>query len=68
MFYDCTSLKSVNLKFDTSKITTMDYMFYNCSQISNLDISNFNLDNLKNSTYMFGYCGKLKNIKFNDNT
>ena len=43
-------------------------MFYNCVSLAYLDLSDFNLENLKNSTLMFAFCFNLKEINFNNNT
>ena len=46
----------------------MNYMFYGCSNLSNLpDISKWNTNNVKNMNIMFGGCTKLTSIpsKFN---
>ena len=42
MFYDCSSLTSLDLSsFNTSKVTSMINMFYNCSKIqTELNIMN----------------------------
>ena len=48
MFNSCDSLTSINIKFDTSKVTRMDFMFYKCHNLTNIDISSFNLKNLRN--------------------
>jgi len=68
MFFRCSSLKNVKTNFDTSKVEIMDYMFYGCESLTYLDLSSFNLENLKNSTLMFAYCRNLTEIKFNNNT
>ena len=54
--------------FDTSKVTYMNSMFKNCISLTHLDLSYFNLENLRDSRYMFEECFTLKEIKFNDNT
>ena len=44
-------------------------MFYGCNKsLFQIDLSGFNLENLKNSTLMFAYCLDLNEIKFNNNT
>ena len=43
MFYDCSSLTSLDLsKWDTSKVTNMNNMFNNCSSLETLDLSGCN--------------------------
>lgn len=62
MFYSCTSLTTINLNnFNTSKVEYMSYMFA-YSNITNLDISNFDMRNVKNTSSMFYYCRNLVNL------
>ena len=68
MFFSCESLNNVYLNFDTSKVTRMDFTFYDCPQLVNLDISNFNLENITTARNMFAFSSKLKEIKFKENT
>ena len=46
----------------------MDNMFYGCEALAYIDLSGFNLENLKNANQMLAYCGNLEKIKFNENT
>ena len=47
MFYNCSSLKSLNLSnFNTDNITDMNNMFCACSSLIELNLSNFNIDNV----------------------
>ena len=42
-------------------------MFYECKNLSNINITNFNYKNVKNMDYMFYYCSNLNNsIKINN--
>ena len=68
MFLKCKLLKEVKMNFNTTNIERMDNMFNGCESLTYLDISGFNLENLKNSYTMFADCRKLKEIKFNNNT
>ena len=43
-------------------------MFYGCQSLIYLDLSGFDLENLKSSNLMFAYCISLIEIKFNNNT
>lgn len=57
MFYQCNSLKSLNLsKFNTSKVTDMYYMFGSCRSLQTLDLQNFNTSNVENMAKMFHSC------------
>ena len=56
------------LKFNTSNVTGMDYMFNRC-KVDYLDLSSFDTSNVTKMTYMFNECSNLKAIyvsnKFN---
>ena len=68
MFYNCHLLEKVYLNLDTSNVITMDFMFHGCREFHGLDICNFTLENVINSSSMFRNCKNLKEIKFNNNT
>ena len=42
-------------------------MFYNCSSLPKLNLSNFNAENVKNMGGMFYGCSSLQTVKFNKN-
>ena len=68
MFYNCTSLTSVNFSnADISLVENMSNMFYNCSNLKILDLSSFNTNNLKNTYNMFASCINLTSINFGNN-
>ena len=50
--------------FNTDRVTTMTYMFYNCSSLISLDLSNFNVakDEYVNCDEMFRNCSSLTTI------
>ena len=57
MFYECSSLKELNLSnFNTNNVTDMGYMFYKCSSLRELDLSNFNTNNVTKMASMFYGC------------
>ena len=63
MFYQCTTLKNLDLSsLDIGTSTNMQYMFYSCQALENLDLSNFNTENVTNMNYMFNMCYALKNL------
>ena len=64
MFDDCISLKSINFgsHFYTNKATDMGLMFYGCSSLTSLDISNFDTSNVTDMQYMFYGCTALKSL------
>ena len=43
----------------TSNVTDMGYMFYNCSSLTQLDVSNWDTGNVKSMDYMFYNCESL---------
>ena len=40
----------------------MKYMFYGCSSLRELNISNFNTNNVDNMSYMFFRCSSLEEL------
>ena len=50
-------------KWNTSSVTNMSNMFYNCSGLQNLpDISKWNISKVKDISYMFYKCYNLKSL------
>ena len=47
---------------DTSEVTNMDRMFYDCYTLKNLDLSNFNTANVTSIADMFFYCVSLESL------
>ena len=47
---------------DTSNVTTMEDMFYDCKNLTSLDVSSFNTSNVTNMYGMFYKCGGLTSI------
>lgn len=45
------------------KVTDMNHMFYFCSSLTSLDLSNFDTSNVTDMGYMFRYCSNLTSIK-----
>ena len=63
MFYNCTSLVSVNTQgWDTSNVTTMNRMFYNCNDIVSLDLSSFDTSKVTDMYWMFFSCTSLTEL------
>ena len=63
MFYNCSSLTSINLSsFDTSSVTRMDYMFYNCSSLTSINLSSFDTSSVTRMDYMFYNFSSLASI------
>ncbi len=63
-FYQMSNLTSImtleNLK--TSNVILMSYMFYNCSNLTSLDVSNFKTANVVDMCGMFYNCNKLTTL------
>lgn len=64
MFSGCFALKTLDISsFDTSKTTDMPSMFGECYALETIYASSaFTTDNVKNDSYMFSNCRKLKNF------
>ncbi len=45
-------------------ITNMSYMFYQCYSLTSLDLSNFNINNVKDMSYMFCLYSSLVSLNF----
>lgn len=61
-FYDCRYISSMNLAYlDTSLVSDMKCMFM-YSTVTELDISNFNTQNVTDMRYMFYWCTNLKSL------
>ncbi len=63
-FSGCSKLADVQglSKLDTSKVTDMSSMFYECSGLASLDLSSFNTANVTNMSYMFEGCSGLTSL------
>lgn len=48
--------------WDTSQMTTMEYMFSGCTALTNLDVSKFNTSNVTDMDGMFADCSSLKSL------
>ena len=54
MFGELFVLESLDVShFDTSKVTLMSFMFYNCRLLTSLNLRNFNTSSVNNMTWMF---------------
>lgn len=49
-------------KFDTSQVTNMGAMFYNCSRLTSLDVSEFDTSQVTDMGHMFSNCNGLTNL------
>lgn len=64
MFYKCNSLQKIIIdNFDISKVKLMKKMFSNCNSLTVLNLKSFkNTDILKDISFMFSECYKLKKL------
>ena len=60
-FFKLTSIENLTL-LDTSNVTNMRYMFYDCTKLKNLDLSTFNTTNVTDMSFMFEGCSVLTNL------
>lgn len=66
MFEDCSSLIYLYLfplSYYSSDAKNMDYMFHNCSALTDLDLDDFNGENLESAENMFAGCDALYRIE-----
>lgn len=56
------SLKNVN----TSNVTDMNHMFYNCSGLTSIDLSSFDTSNVTDMSYMFYSCSGLTSLELSN--
>lgn len=63
-FYYLTNLTEISgiENLDTSRVTDMNNMFYECSSLSSIDLSNFNTSNVTDMNRMFSSCSSLSSI------
>ncbi len=59
--YNLTTFHYLN-RLNTSNVTEMTYMFWNCSKLTSLDLSTFNTSNVTKMNSMFAHCESLTGI------
>ena len=64
IFQDCISLESVKFPNSFQNIQYTVNMFYKCSSLQSIDLSNFNLSKTTNMDNMFQSCSKLESVIF----
>ena len=52
--------------FNTSNVTNMSYMFYNCNSLTNLNLSSFNTANVTDMSMMFVACNSLTSLNLSN--
>ena len=64
LFSDAYYMKTLTFAkgMDTSKIKSMVYMFYNCTELVSLDLSSFDVTNLSEAHNMFYSCSRLTSL------
>ena len=67
-FSDCTGLNEITgLKYlNTAEVTDMSFMFWNCKNLSSLDLTNFNTTKVTNMSGMFYGCYKLPSLNLSN--
>ena len=67
-FTDCSALTDIQgiQNLNTTEVTNMGYMFYNCSNLTSLDLSGFDTQKVSEMNYMFLGCSKLTTIFVSD--
>lgn len=65
MFNYCTSLTSLN-GITNDKIIDVNHMFYNCQNLTSLDLTNWQLQNCKDTSYWLYNCINLTSITVSD--
>ena len=67
IFEKTTNVSISVIACDTKKVTDMGYMFFDCENLKELDIKNFNTTNVTNMEGMFSRCSSLTKLKFGIN-
>ena len=65
MFNNCYKLTSIpwnEFDIDTSKVTDMNQMFYECEALTSLDLSNIDTSKVTSMSLMFGICIALTSL------
>ena len=63
-FHHCTNLATIEgiENLNTENVTNMHGMFFNCPNLSSLDLTNFSTGNVTDMNAMFGNCHKLSSL------
>ena len=61
LFSDLSNILEIDLsEFDTSSVSTMLKMFYNCESLTSINFGNFNTEQVTTMANMFGGCSSIK--------
>ena len=65
LFDGCFSVKTIEFGdvFDTSQVTDMSNMFYQCMALKTLDLSGFDMHKVRSMFGMFAHCENLEKLK-----
>ena len=68
LFYVCHNIKEIDgIEYlNTEQVTSMYRMFYGCSSLTSLDLSNFNTEQVTDMSWMFYDCSSLKSLDFSN--
>ena len=63
-FDECAYIQSISFAegFNTSSVTDMSLMFYNCQTLTSLDLSGFDTSNVTDMSGMFANCERLTSL------
>ncbi|MBP5477028.1 MAG: BspA family leucine-rich repeat surface protein [Paludibacteraceae bacterium] len=64
-FYQLRHIEHLDY-LNTSEVTSMAYMFYNCYYLDRIDLRTFDFSKVQHVYYMFGYCSNLRFILCNE--
>lgn len=60
-FYE-SEIEIIDKFIDTSKVTDMNWMFYNCRSLTSLNLSSFDTSNVTNMYHMFDGCSMFNTL------
>ena len=66
LFDHCECIENIYFKKFYRNIANMEYMFYGCSSLKELNVSNFNINNETKMNGMFYGCSSLTNINLSN--
>ena len=58
----CSKISGINYIYFSNKITDMYEMFYDCSSLTSLDVSNWDMSNVTSMDWMFSGCSSLTSL------
>ena len=66
LFNKLSKLTTLDMSvFDTSNVTNMNLMFFNCKTLTSLDVSGFNTSKVTDMSGMFEFCSALTSLNMN---